>query len=259
LEKGGGQEGQYPEWFKGRKDSHTSNTVKTATETPIVWTYGLAKQPDAWIADSAAMVHISSNQNNFSSYHKYDECRDIKAFGKNVVKGIREGDILADVEFKGKVTWICLTKFMHVPDADRKILSLKKLDQKGFEIHIMGGCIRIMKSNEVYAEVLLSSDLYEVKMKIVPSHESVIATVKRDTTMADLSTWHRRLGHLGDTMLKKLVNFNTVKGMEIMNTHLAGICEDCVMGKMDEKPFENQTEHDSLLFGTLSRLGFRLD
>ena len=38
--KGGGQEGQYPKWFKGRKDSHTSNTVKAVSENPIVWTCG---------------------------------------------------------------------------------------------------------------------------------------------------------------------------------------------------------------------------
>jgi len=39
-------------------------------------------------------------------------------------------------------------------------------------------------------------------------------------------------------MLKKLVNSSTVKGMEVTNTHPSGICKDCVMGKMDEKPFE---------------------
>ena len=40
--KGGGQEGQYPEWFKGKKDQHTSNSVQTVTKTPIIfiWTYG---------------------------------------------------------------------------------------------------------------------------------------------------------------------------------------------------------------------------
>ena len=38
--KGGGQEGQYPEWFKGKRDSCTSNTIKTVMDMPIVWMYG---------------------------------------------------------------------------------------------------------------------------------------------------------------------------------------------------------------------------
>ena len=58
--KGGGQEGQYPDWFKGRKGSN-HNTVKTITDTPIVWTYGSNKNLEEWIADSAATVHVSPN------------------------------------------------------------------------------------------------------------------------------------------------------------------------------------------------------
>jgi len=72
-EKGGGQEGQYPKWFKGKKDSHITNTIKTVSKNPIVWTYGSISQPDAWIADLAAMVHVSCNCDDFTSYRKYDE------------------------------------------------------------------------------------------------------------------------------------------------------------------------------------------
>ena len=56
-EKGGGQEGQYPEWFQGKKAQCTSNTIRAVTETPIVWTYDSAGQPDVWFSDSATTVH----------------------------------------------------------------------------------------------------------------------------------------------------------------------------------------------------------
>jgi len=59
--KGGGQEGQYPEWFKGKKDPQTSNIVKAVTDTPIVWTYGSTVKQDVWFADLAAVVHVSPN------------------------------------------------------------------------------------------------------------------------------------------------------------------------------------------------------
>ena len=75
--------------------------------------------------------------------------------------------------------------------------------------------------------------------------------MKRDTDAADLSTCHRRLCHLGDMTLKKLATSGIVKGMEVTNMQLTGICEDCIVGKMDEKPFENRTEHDTCTFGTL--------
>ena len=57
--------------------------------------------------------------------------------------------------------------------------------------------------------------------------------------------------HLGDTMLKSLVNSSTIKGMNITNSHLEGICKDCIMGKMDEKPSSIRNECDSQIFGML--------
>jgi len=112
------------------------------------------------------------------------------------VKGVGEGDIIADVEFQSDIMRICLTKVMHVPGADRKILSLQVLDEKGFESHIEGGRVRITKHRKTYTEASLGGQLYEVKMKIIPSHDDkVLAAVKRDASATDLSTWHRRLGH----------------------------------------------------------------
>ena len=107
-----------------------------------------------------------------------------------------------------------------------------------------------MKVNEVYAEASLGGDLYKVKMKIIPTQESIMATVKRDTDTADLFTWNRRQCHLGNTMLKKIVTSWIVKGMEVIIMQLTRICKDSIVAKMDEKPFKNQTEHDTQTFGT---------
>jgi len=196
---------------------------------------------DVWFTDSAATIHVSPNREDFSSYRKYDQQCNIKAFGNNTVQGAGEGDIDADIECEGKITRIRLTQVMHVPGAEGKILSLKVLAQKGFESHILENRICITKGDKTYAEAVLGGELYKVKMKVIPPQESILAAVKRDNSVADLHTWHRRLGHLGESMLKKLVGANTVRGMEVMNmdTHLMDICKSCVMGKMDEMPFQN--------------------
>ncbi len=250
--KEGGQEGQYPKWFKGKKDQCTSNFMKTVMETPIIWTYGSKGKPDVWFADSAATVHVSPSPNDFMNYRKYNKCQEIKAFRNNTVKGLGKGDIIADVEYQGSVTRICLTKVMHVPGADGKILSLQVLDEKGFQSHIEGGKVHITRQGRTYTEATLGGELYEVKMKIIPSsEETVLAAIKRDASATNLSTWHRRLGHLGDTILQKLVGSNIVKGMVITDNNLSGICEDFILGKMDEKPFGVRRERDPLLFGTL--------
>jgi len=94
---------------------------------------------------------------------------------------------------------------MHIPKAKGKILSLKVLSQKGFKSHILADHICISKNDKTYAKAMLGGELYKVKMKVVPSQESILATVKRDNTANDQYTWHWRLGHVGNSMLKKLV------------------------------------------------------
>ena len=131
-----GQEGQYPKWFKGRKDQHTSKMVKAVRETLIVWAYGSASRLDVWFVDSAATVHVSSNHEYFTTYRTYTESPNIKAFGNNAVKGIGKGDIVADIEFQGKTSCIHFSQVIHVPGAKGKILYLKLFDQKGFECQI---------------------------------------------------------------------------------------------------------------------------
>jgi len=84
-DKGGSQEGQYPEWFKGRRDTHA---VKSVTNTHIVWTYGHIGQPDIWFADLGVMLNLSPIQEDFMTYQEYDKCQDINTFVKNTVKGI---------------------------------------------------------------------------------------------------------------------------------------------------------------------------
>ena len=155
-------------------------------------------------------------------------------FGNNLVKGAGEGDINVEVEYGGKTTRIRLTNVMHVPEAEGKTLSLKVLAQKGFESLILADRVRISRNNQTYVEAMLGGELYEVKMKVLPPQENIMSAVKRDGPATDLYTWHQRLGHLGDTMLTKLAYSGIVKGMEVTNSQLTGMCRSCILGKMDE-------------------------
>jgi len=88
-------------------------------------------------------------------------------------------------------------------------------------------------------------------MKIVPLEQNILLAIKRDSLATDLPTWHRQLGHLSDSLLKKLVSSKIVKDLEVTNTQLNGICKDYILGKMDEKPFEGRKDRDPLLLSTL--------
>ena len=129
--------------------------VKAITKTPIIWECGPEIHPDVWFSDSALTVHVSSNREDFTTYEAYTKSQDIKAFGNNQVESVGEGDILADIEFQGKTTQICLTQVIHIPKSEGKILSLKLSDQEGFECRISDGHVCIMRNSKTYTEAKL--------------------------------------------------------------------------------------------------------
>lgn len=51
------------------------------------------------------------------------------------------------------------------------------------------------------------------------------------TRSVDFEVWHRRLGHVGDSGLKKLAGSGILNGLDITSTNIHGFCEDCIYGK----------------------------
>ena len=136
---------------------------------------------------------------------------------------------------------------MHVPKAKGRILSLKVLAQKGFESHILWDRIQITKDNKTYTEALLVGELYEAKMRVIPPQENILSAVKRDTPAADLHTWHRRLGHLGDSILKGLVGSSSMKGMSrVRNSQASAGTALSERWMRDHLKIEQSMTHDCL-------------
>src|SRR5882724_10798123 len=150
---------------------------------------------------------------------------------------------------------------MHVLGADGKVLSLKVLDQRGFESHVAWGWIQIMKGTEVYTEVSLGEELYEVKIKIIPSQE--MAAIKSQETRANKARKEqtrpeaRPSGHISNTVLitrvtndapeiKILKMKNEVK-LEEISIRTCSREEELKRETYQETPEPHQHEHGATL------------
>ncbi|KAF8498946.1 hypothetical protein F5888DRAFT_1594852, partial [Russula emetica] len=59
----------------------------------------------------------------------------------------------------------------------------------------------------------------------------------------NLTTWHRRLGHLATESVLQMVRKGLVKGMEIEGGHSKGhTCEPCLKGKQTRMDIEKSTD-----------------
>ena len=119
--KGGSQEGQAPKWFKPKE------TAKQAKEKDFAFVskevaYSAISASD-WLADSAATMHITRSQSNFTNY----------AEEPSKIQGISPGAMLhtwgqgsVHIEFKvgTKVNTIELCDVKHAPDALNNLISI---------------------------------------------------------------------------------------------------------------------------------------
>ena len=52
--------------------------------------------------------------------------------------------------------------------------------------------------------------------------------------------WHRRLGHISENILNKLLRLNLVKGLpETKMNKQASLCESCIQGKQTKNSFKS--------------------
>jgi len=164
-------------------------------DTPIVWTYGYTGRMDIclqiWL--QLYMSVQLRRCNHVPSIHQKSRHQ---GFQHNRVKGLGEGDIVADLKFQGKLLGSDLHRSCMYWHRWEDLIP-QSLRSKGFECHIFWGQVHIMKNAETYSKATLGSELYEVKMKIIPSEQNVLSAVKRDSPATDLPTWHRWLGQLG--------------------------------------------------------------
>ena len=79
----------------------------------------------------------------------------------------------------------------------------------------------------------LVDKLYQLDCEPASTEQVSVASAEQGS---DVDLWHPRLGHLSEQRLKEIVHKELATGMKIPKT--AKLCEGCVEGKMQRKPFK---------------------
>ena len=60
-----------------------------------------------------------------------------------------------------------------------------------------------------------------------------------------LETWHRRLVHIGESTVWEMMSKQIVNGLSVTDTAVNGRCEDYIIGKQAQRPFDTVHEPES--------------
>ena len=76
--------------------------------------------------------------------------------------------------------------------------------------------------------------IYQLKCEVNEENASLVPE-----NLSEVDLWHQRLGHLNRQQLNTLVDRKLASGINLSTTSQLSLCEKCVEGKMQRKPFKS--------------------
>jgi hypothetical protein len=257
FKMGGGKQGQYPSWWKGKRDAplpSANNATTTrffaghteiiALNVDTIKELTNPNSPNRILADTGASHHFFHNRNSFTSYTPQDGI-----VGSSSRKGTSfsihgRGNVEIRTKYYGKEHIITFPNTYHSPDISSDLISIGTLDKLGYKFTIGSGILRfITKDDKVMLEAKLTNGLYVVQGNALSPMPPNINPTAHTTTLDALDKlWHRRGGH---RQAQRIVDAaKLLDGLPIKphRSSIAGTCEFCLLANSRKEPYPDSSE-----------------
>ncbi|KAG9457668.1 hypothetical protein H6P81_002176 [Aristolochia fimbriata] len=202
---------------------NTANVVDGHEEKLCLSVYDEYKVEN-WYIDSGASFHCTSHKEWFCDYIKSE-------FGHVIVENGQKckiegrGIIHLKMNDGGK---LILKEVRHIPDLQKNLISVNKLDQEGYKITFENSSWKVSRGSLTLIKGKAMGTLYPLCTKV----DQIVSLAAEKGDKASL--WHRRLGHLSENGMRIL---HSKKVLTSITNICFNICEDCVLGKQKRVSF----------------------
>ena len=182
---------------------------------------------DHWLVDSGASSHMSPYRDDFTEYHELSQDISVTIADGQAMKAIGRGCIKIKTNSGGVVT---ITDALHIPNLDRRLLSVPKLTERGLVTRFDAKWCTILKGDHAIVRAKREQNVYVLRVQ----HERAML-VEHNVTSSKWELWHARVGHASFEAYK-----NTqcaTSGMPEIAKSGDCVCGGCAKGKMTVASF----------------------
>lgn len=186
-----------------------------------------------WYIDSGASDHMVNSLEYFFNVENLAVPVEIAvAKDGQTMKALKRGTIkMFDNDIKRS---IIVRNVLYVPNLKYNLLSVKRMEENGFEIYFKNGAATISRNGEIYLRTQRKGKLYEA---VFVYSVNGIASITEEISN-ELEVWHQRFGHLNELSLNQLVRKEMVTGMPSKLNGKLNFCKICVESKMAHLPYK---------------------
>lgn len=190
-----------------------------------------------WILDSGASRHITGYKELLHNIRPLQEERIITYGNGQQCLAAAEGDVILSRSISPNVKLV-LRDVLYVPGNALNLLSVSSATSNGAEFNFLPDKAFFYVGDELIAGAARTSGLYRFLTPAIKNKLVLSALAAHESP----ETWHRRLGHLGLDNLKKLVQHDMVKGINLKPSDITDmaadhICSTCLQAKQTRLPF----------------------
>ena len=192
---------------------------------------GKVDLPRAEIYDSGCSKHLTPYRDALKNFIEIPP-KIFRAANKQTMTAVGVGEMVINVPDGTNVSQLKLTEVLYSPEVGYTLVSVGRLDEKGFEITFSGGKCTIKGPNgQRFGAVPKTKGLYRV------AHDEPESAHVADEELT-LDQFHRRMGHISTGVARRLVDKGFVTGVRLEPTPSGDpfFCESCVYAKATRKP-----------------------
>lgn len=233
-----GKNGHFARECRAPKKSDKSNKAEAAKSTKEKDSnleetchigVNLVSNSDDWIADSGASVHMTSQREIFTSFVEDQTVFSLADNSTLIVKG--HGDVSVTSYVEGKVVNVRLQDVYYVPELRRNLFSVGAAQKYGVNVRTKDNQMQFWRNNKcIIVAMRTDNNLYRCAFEPMKSIEVNAVT-------NDLRRWHERLGHIGISAMRELVQRGDIKGL-VVPANAQINCEACEYGKAYKRSFK---------------------
>jgi len=199
-------------------------------------------------ADSGASHHYFVDRSDFKDYMEISPVTGRGAGKDSTFQIVGIGSVQKDVVMDGRQQRVTFTNAVHAPGLAANLVSISRLDAEGVFVRVGNGMMVFTDGAGLpfMRGVSTSGNLYELELLPCAQSDAPPIALLSKSVLADAATWHRRLGHIGDSRLQHLISRKLVDGLEIVGPATCStLCLDCVYGKHARRPFTQWIKPES--------------
>ena len=133
---------------------------------------------------------------------------------------------------------------LHLPDLSESLLSTMKMGDMGITTILAPKHADLIDaSGKLITQATQERNLYRLRVEVIRPEHACIAQ-SQAISKASLALWHRRLGHISEDTVQRMVGSNIAEGM-IVDSDGMGVCSACQKGKQTQNPIPHTTHDQS--------------